>query len=230
MFPGFGSDELYLKALEKYLQKHGYQTEGWGLGKNLAGMDLPHTLEDLSATWEIDFPQAYSPDTYRGEGGVPFLADKAIAQVRQRSSELGSPVVLIGWSLGGYIAREVARELPDQVAQIITFGAPAYGGPKYSRVAGLFKAKQFDLDWIEESVSKRDRNPIKQPITAIYSKLDGIVSWTAAIDTTSPNVTNIEVSTSHLGMGFSLKVWKIVADALQQGANDRSLENEALSN
>lgn len=226
MFPGFGSNERYLKALELYLGNLGYQTEGWGLGTNLAGMDLEHGLEDLSPTWDIDYPKGYTPETYRGEGGVPYLADKAIARIKKRSAELGSPVILIGWSLGGYLARECARELPQEVAQIITFGAPVYGGPKYSRAASIFEAKNFDLDWIEQSIEKRDKNPIKQPITAIYSKSDGIVSWSAAIDTTSPNVKNVKVSAAHLGMGFNRRVWNIVSKALREESAKRVSQNE----
>ena len=221
-FPGFGSDQRYMKALEFYLRNLGYQTEDWGLGTNLAGIDLEHTLEDLSPIWDIDFPEGYTPETYRGEGGVPFLCDKAIDRVKQRSKELDSPVVVIGWSLGGYIARECARELPDEVVQVITFGAPVYGGPKYSRAATVFKAKNQDLDWIERSIDTRENKPITQPITAIYSKSDGIVSWTAAVDTSSPNVNNVKVNASHLGMGFNHKVWKEVGKALAKEAELRA--------
>lgn len=222
LFPGFGSDERYLKALSRYLNNLGFHTEGWGLGINLAGIDLEHSLEDLSPTWEFDYPEDYEPDNYRGEGGVPFLVDKAVEQIKARSEQFGSPVVLIGWSLGGYLAREVARELSQEVAQVITFGAPVYGGPKYSRAAAVFEAKNFDLDWIEKAVAQREKNPIKQPITAIYSKSDGIVSWSAAIDYSSPNVENIQVSASHLGMGFNRKVWRIIERALHREAHKRA--------
>mgnify|MGYP006087870087 CR=1 FL=1 len=214
MFPGFGTDERYLKALEYYLQNLGYTTEGWGLGANLAGLDIEHKLEELSPIWELDYPENYTPETYKGEGGVPVLCEKAIDRVKKRSDELGSPVVIIGWSLGGYIARECARELPDEVAQIITFGAPVVGGPKYSRAVDYFKAKGFDLDWIERSVDKRNSKLITQPITCIYSKSDGIVAEFSAIDHLSPNVNNIEINAAHLGMGFNQKIWRIVSDSL----------------
>ncbi len=221
MFPGFGSGEGYLKGLERYLNNLGYVTEGWGLGKNLAGLNIKHTLEDLSPIWDIEYPQDYTPETYKGEGGVAALCEQAIERVTQRSAELESPVVIIGWSLGGYIARECARELPQEVTQVITFGAPVVGGPKYSRAADYFKKKNFDLDWIEESVRKRNKIPIQQPITAIYSNSDGIVSGESAIDTISPNVTNIEVNAAHLGMGFNRKIWKIVQHALHTESQNR---------
>ena len=215
MLPGFGTDERYLKPLEYYLQNLGYMTEGWGLGTNLAGVNLKHTLEDLSDTWGFEYPENYSPTTYKGEGGVPFLCDKVIAHVKKRSDQLNSPVVLIGWSLGGFIARECARELPNQVAQIITFGAPIIGGPKYTRASDYFRARKYDLDWIEESIERRNCKDITQPITNIYSKSDGIVSSAASIDLVSSNVTNIEVNSSHIGMGFNYKIWKIIRSSLE---------------
>jgi pimeloyl-ACP methyl ester carboxylesterase len=221
MFPGFGSNERYLKALEYYLRNLGYTTEGWGLGTNLAGTDIKHSLDDLSPMWEIDYPQNYTPETYKGEGGVPMLCEKAIDRVKQRSEELGSPVVIIGWSLGGYIARECARELPEQIAQLITFGAPVIGGPKYSATAGLFKARKFDLDWIEQAIEKRNSKPISQPITSIYSNTDGIVASHAAIDSLSPKVQNIQINAAHIGMGFNRKVWKEIRKALYRESQKR---------
>ena len=224
MFPGFGSDERYLKLLEIYLNNHGYTTLGWGLGKNLAGLNLDHSLEDLSPRWEIDYPDGYTVGNYRGEAGVPFLCDKAINKVQEISHKLDSEVVIVGWSLGGYIARECARELPDQIAQLITLGAPIFGGPKYTSAAKFFRAKKFDLDWIERSIEKRERTPIKQPITCIYSKSDGVVSEYAAIDTVSPNVKNIQIDGAHLGMGFNSSTWKIIKNALDLEAQRRIYE------
>lgn len=216
LFPGFASDERYMKPLALYLNKLGYQTEGWGLGVNLAGANMDHTLEDLSDSWDVESKPDYDPVTYSGEGGVPFLCDQAVARVRQRSEELGSPVTLIGWSLGGYLAREVARDLPDQVAQVITLGAPVLGGSKYTTAASLFRAKGYDLDWIEREVLKRDARPITQPITAIFSKSDAIVDWRAAIDKVSPNIEHIRVNASHLGMGFRRQIWQLIVTALRQ--------------
>ena len=221
LFPGFGSDERYLKLLGRFLKNLGYVVEDWGLGKNLAGFNLPHSLEDLSPTWEFDYPKGYSPDRYNGDAGVPFLCDKAIERVKKRSEVLGSSVVVIGWSLGGYIARECARELPKHNAQVITFGTPVIGGPKYTRAVSYFKDKNIDVDWIEKSIDRRNKNLIQQPITAIYSKSDGIVSRFSAIDDINPNVSNIHVNCAHLGMGFNAKIWRIIKAALEKESQHR---------
>jgi len=218
MLPGFASDQRYMKPLELYLSNLGYQTEDWGLGVNMAGMNMPHTLDQLSDTWSVEVYEGYTPETYKGEGGVPYLCDRATDRIRQRANELNSQVALVGWSLGGYVAREVARELPDQVAHVITLGAPVVGGPKYTKAAKAFELKGFNLDWIESESGKRDAIPIKQPITAIISKTDAVVNWRAALDRVSPNVEHIEVDVPHLGLGFNRSTWKLIEHSLAQYA------------
>ncbi len=216
LLPGFASDERYMKPLAKHLEHQGYYTEDWGLGMNLAGTNMPHTLDQLADSWNAEPYEGYSEETYRGDAGVPFLCDVMTKRVKQRAEELGSKVVLIGWSLGGFIAREVARDLGDEVAHVITLGSPVIGGPKYTKAVKFFEAKGFNLEWIEREAVKRDAVPIQQPITAIYSKTDGIVAWRSAIDKISPNVTHWQINAPHLGMGFNAKVWTLIRQSLVQ--------------
>ncbi len=216
MLPGFGSDERYMEPLAKFLRNNGYKAEGWGLGLNMGGADLEHTLDDLSPAWSVEPMPGYDPATYKGEGGVPYLCDLAIASVKARAEQLGTKVTLVGWSLGGYIAREVARDLPGYVDQVVTMGSPVIGGPKYTAAALFFDRKGHDLDWVEREAGKRDLRPIQQPITAIYSKSDAIVDWRAAIDKFSPNVKHIKVSAPHLGMGFNSEIWNLVLAAVDE--------------
>jgi len=61
----------------------------------------------------------------------------------------GEPVVLVGWSLGGYIAREYAREHPEGVRRIVTLGSPVIGGPRYTATAERYRSQGHDLDEIE---------------------------------------------------------------------------------
>lgn len=131
--PGFGADDRYTKPLRHYLKGQGFEAEGWGMGKNLAGLDLQHSLDDLSDSWNMT-----RREDYRGEAAVPYLCDLFAARVRERHRELGVPITLVGWSLGGYLAREVARDLPDIVERVITLGSPVVGGPKYTATGKLF--------------------------------------------------------------------------------------------
>ncbi|MBT8060288.1 MAG: hypothetical protein KJO33_11875 [Gammaproteobacteria bacterium] len=210
LVPGFGTDDRYLSPLRRYLGRNGFRAEGWGLGKNLAGVDLEHRLEDLSASWE------FAPkENYRGEASVPYLSDRLAERVRERHGETDLPVALVGWSLGGFLAREVARDLPGIVDRVVTFGSPTIGGPKYTAAAPFFRKRGMDLDWIEREISRRESRPIRQPITAIYSRNDGIVSWRAAQDHHSPNVRHVEVDAAHMGMGFKPEIWSHVLGALE---------------
>ena len=110
------------------------------------------------------------------------------------------------------IAREVARERSELVSQVITFGTPVVGGPLYTSITGVYTMEERRL--IAERIAERNQIPIEVPITALYSKRDGIVAWQACIDTFSPDVTMIEIRSTHVGMGIDPDVWQIVSERL----------------
>ncbi len=207
--PGFGADDRYTKPLRHFLARSGFDAEGWGLGRNMAGLNLPHAIHKLSERWVVDRTREDN-----GEGCVPYLSDRLMERVLERHDATGKPVTLIGWSLGGYLSREVARDLPDIVDQVITLGSPILGGPKYTTAAGAFRKRGMDLDWIEQLVLSRENRPIRQPITTIYSSTDAIVCRDAAIDRYNRNVEHIELNASHLGLVFNPTVWGHILRAL----------------
>jgi fermentation-respiration switch protein FrsA (DUF1100 family) len=210
--PGFGAGEFSMRALRGYLARHGVQSEDWGLGRNLAGLDIPHRLEDVSAGWELEpLPR------YRREGGVSLLCDRMVGRVRRRADETGQRFTLIGWSLGGTIAREVARDAPDCVARVITLGSPVIGGPKYTAAAGRLARRGLDIDWIERQVERRARRPITVPVTAIVSPSDGVVGYGAAIDDAAGTVEHRVIDISHLGMPINPQVWDAIVEVLGAG-------------
>ena len=67
---------------------------------------------------------------------------------------------------------------------------------------------------VKRLLRERQRTPIKVPITAIYSKTDGVVAWQACVDELSPNIVHHVVNGSHSGLGFNSKVYELVAKAL----------------
>ena len=211
VMPGFGADDISTWPLRRYLTKLGQTTEGWGLGRNLAGSDISATEADFPKSWNVT-PKG----DYHGEAGVPLLCEKARAHVLARHRALKAPITLIGWSLGGFVAREVARDLPKIVTQVITLGSPVIGGPKYTSVAGLFRLRRMDLDWIERESAKRESTPITVPITAIVSPTDGVVGFEAALDRVSPGVTHVELDAAHIGLGINPRAWAIIVQALAQ--------------
>lgn len=136
----------------------------------------------------------------------PIIAESVAAH--------GEPVALVGWSLGGYIAREYAREHPEQIRRVITLGSPVIGGPRYTATASRYRSQGHDLDEIEQLIKERYRTPLRVPVTAIYSKRDGVVAWQACIDRWSPDVRHFEVSETHVGLAFSPRVFAILAEEL----------------
>jgi pimeloyl-ACP methyl ester carboxylesterase len=131
-----------------------------------------------------------------------------------QAEKLTEPVTLIGWSLGGYLAREVARDCPELVKRVVTLGSPVVGGPKYTAVAAAFQQRGESMDEIERLVDERYDIPLQVPVTAIYSKADGVVAWQACIDERSPDVEHIEIFSSHIGLGFSPQAYRILASRL----------------
>lgn len=155
----------------------------------------------------------------RNGGDVQALTVAMLGRVDRLAERAGTKVPLIGWSLGGVIAREVARERPDLVEQVITFGSPVVGGPKYTRVGEVYRRRGANLDQIEAIVDQRNRRPITVPVTAIYTRTDGIVAWRACIDRLSPDVEHVEVRTTHLGLGVHHEVFIEVASRLANPRN-----------
>lgn len=150
----------------------------------------------------------------RNHGRVPALIPKLVDQTEILADESDRPVRLVGWSLGGYLVREVARERPDLVEKVVTLGAPVVGGPKYTASARMYARKGYDLDKIEAGVSEREAVPIRVPVEAVYSRSDGIVGWRACIDHRTPSVRHHEVVSSHLGLVASPTVFGLIATLL----------------
>lgn len=153
-------------------------------------------------------------DLGRNHGRVPELIPEVVDRVSAMASLYDSPVALVGWSLGGYLAREAARERPEDVMRVITLGSPVVGGPKYTVTHAHYVRKGYNLDEIEAQVAARDRVPIRVPVTAIYSRRDAIVAWQACIDQANAVTEHVEVGATHLGLGLSPDVLAIVADTL----------------
>lgn len=138
--------------------------------------------------------------------------------IEDTHAETGRKVSLIGWSLGGIYAREMAKLLSDRVRCVITLGTPFAGTPRSTNAWRIYEltsgrssereAHQFDL-------------PAAPPVptTSIYSRTDGIVAWKGSIQarcTRNPHTENIEVHASHVGIGVNPAAYWAVADRLAQ--------------
>jgi pimeloyl-ACP methyl ester carboxylesterase len=150
----------------------------------------------------------------RNTGNVPQLLPPILKRVASMARRSSQKVNLIGWSFGGYLARELARERGDLIGRIITLGTPVVGGPKYTIVARTFRRRGIDVDAMAAEIELRNRVVLSTPVVAIYSRADAVVAWQACIDRNAANVEHVEVRTTHLGLGFSPDVYKIIAERL----------------
>ena len=143
---------------------------------------------------------------------------RRLDEVHERS---GQPVSLIGWSLGGILARELTRVAPDQVRCVITLGSPfrltVDDAPESTHAGRIFHAfRPWHTEFLERRGEEQERPALPVPATSIYSKLDGIVPWQACQDLPGPLRENVEVRASHLGMGVHPQVLEVVLDRLHQ--------------
>ena len=123
---------------------------------------------------------------------------------------------------GGMFARSLGREMPDHVRQVITLGSPFRGeGPVSSHASGPFVwLRHLHVPPSELPPAESDRLPLKVPLTAVYTKGDGIVTWRSCLQADGEARENIEVVGSHCGLGHNPAAMWVVADrlALPEGA------------
>jgi thioesterase domain-containing protein len=131
------------------------------------------------------------------------------------------PLSLVGWSLGGIYARELAKELVSEglpVRSVISLGTPFAGGPQSTNAWRLYELTSGRSAHREAEKFALATAP-SMPTSSIYSRSDGIVAWQASIQAAqahNPHTENIEVVASHFGIGLNPSAWWAVADRLAQ--------------
>lgn len=189
VFPGLGTDSGAVAPLRDHCRALGYQSFDWGRGLN------------------------------RGpQGDVDTWIDELAEDVRARIDECGDQSAsLIGWSLGGLYAREVAKRIPGRVRQVISIGTPFNAQADHTNVGWLFRLLSGQSPDIDAVIVDRLRQPPRVPTTSIYSRSDGVVAWqTCRHDRRYRQAQDIEVEGSHIGMAWNPKVLAIVAERLGQ--------------
>jgi pimeloyl-ACP methyl ester carboxylesterase len=201
--PGFAGPEFSLQPLNQFLRANGYAAHSWGLGTNRGIRDRAHLDSILAALG---------------------------ARLCAMAGESGRPVALIGQSLGGLFARELARRFPREVDRVITLGSPVHFGeaPKVvnamvARMMALYTGRTVDehLREVQDLDFDISEPPPGVPLAAIYSLFDGVVP----VQTTRIPARylgrngeaareNIEIVCSHAGMAVNPLVLLAVADRL----------------
>lgn len=137
--------------------------------------------------WGLGSNMGPSPDVL---AGLVERLDRAHDRRRE-------PVSIIGWSLGGVYARELARARAALVRQVITLGSPIRDA--HAAAAG----RDFS-------------RPLPVPSTSIYTRTDGVVPWRSSLIERTSNSENVRVEGSHCGLGFNAAAIVVIADRLAQ--------------
>lgn len=193
VLPGFLASDVSTKPLRTFLNAKGYNASGWGLGRNLGTHIQPH-------------------------GNV--ISDELLNKIIEQYVKHEQKVSLIGWSLGGILAREIARLAPECIRQVITLGSP-FNGPKGAApiAAKLFEMINGNIAEQKPELMLRLLSPPPVPSTAVYSRSDGVAHWESCIDSEHQmheQSENIEVRGSHMGLGHNAHVIWIIANRLAQ--------------
>jgi pimeloyl-ACP methyl ester carboxylesterase len=210
-FPGFLASGNTLLRLNRYLNRHGFEAQSWGLGRNLGPQETSWGEQLDNMIVEVG-------------GTIQKLADKHSA-----------PVSLIGQSLGGVYARELALQMPDLVDRVIMLGSPSfhpYLTTHVNRVVstfGYWMNRQSHAELAGRSgLLHWDADRPALPCVSIHSPLDGVVDEASSIipqyiveqsDNSAPRE-NLRVLSSHIGMSVNPWVLLAIADRLVQDRDD----------
>ena len=149
---------------------------------------------------------------------TPELLDALRARVSDLRLHDGRPTSLVGWSLGGIYARQIARRVPEWVRGVVTLGSPFRPVPAEESVAApVMRAMAARRGFPRPAYPPGDE-PLPVPSTSIFSRSDGIVPWKACLDTTDGNHETLEVTGSHCGLGHHPAALWAIADRLAQPA------------
>lgn len=155
--------------------------------------------------------------------GRNLTVDNAKIEAMQGSvdalfEETGGKISIIGWSLGGVFARELAKMMPDKVRQVITLGSPISDDRNHTNARRLFELiNGVEPEPMQGGNFRQLAVAPPVPTTSIYTRADGVVHWRGSIQAPDHDRTeNIEVYASHVGLGVNPWAVYAIANRLAQ--------------
>lgn len=148
--------------------------------------------------------------------GLGARLDEHIGTLAERH---GGPVSLVGWSLGGVVARELARRQPHAVRRVFSLGSPISGSPEANNVTTLLRILRKHPAAVDRKTFDARRVPPPVACVAIHSKSDGVVAWRCSLEDPAPHTENVEVRGSHAGLVMNLEVLAALAARLPLAAH-----------
>jgi pimeloyl-ACP methyl ester carboxylesterase len=161
-------------------------------------------------------------DTYawqmgRNTGGVARMRGALRDRLASIHAATGRKVTIVGWSLGGIYARDLALQAPDLVRYVVTLGSPFAGDVRATNATRLYEAMSGETVDDTSELRKAISGDLPVPTTSIFSRTDGIVNWRTCLLRPSDTAENIEVYlASHIGLGVNSAALWAIADRLAQ--------------
>lgn len=147
------------------------------------------------------------------------VLEQCKADLQTMYEKHGRKVSLLGWSLGGIYARELAKEMPELARCVVTLGTPFTGHPRATNAWRFFELVSGQTVSDPELMAQIRQTP-PVPTTSIFSKTDGIVAWRCSVNEPGPLAENIELHASHIGLGMNPLALYALADRLAQDPED----------
>lgn len=138
-------------------------------------------------------------------------------RIRELSQSHGQPVQLVGWSLGGLLARVAADRARQCVSRVVALGSPLSGDPRCTRLGPLFSAVS-GRNVKDRELQRMLHRSFNVPVVSVYSRSDGVVGWQASAHPRG-KCESIEVESSHLGMVVNPDVLDVVRRVLSRPAS-----------
>ncbi|MCY7318641.1 MAG: alpha/beta hydrolase [Ramlibacter sp.] len=189
VFPVLGGGPDSTAPLRRVLDQAGFVSYDWGMGANTGPRDrnFNRWLREL---------------------------EEKVVEVAEKE---GASVTLLGWSLGGIYARELAKRANPLIRQVITLGTPFKTEADSQQRCPLFRVLESGYGGMAVNLRHRLRQCPPVPYTSIYSKSDGLVPWQLCVEQESPIAENIEVDgASHRGLPAHPRVLEVITQRLAQ--------------
>lgn len=206
----------WLQELIGHLATSGLrQVKSEAAGDGRPVLVIPGFLCSDVSTWPLRrYLRGAGYRSYRWKQGVnwgqrPGVRTRLLHRIGEIHRATGKPVTLIGWSLGGVYARELACIRPDLIREVITLGSPWHGNPRVTSVWGAY-------EWLNRKHIANGAHPVVDgpeptvPCTSIYSRGDGIVPWEMSRPRRGLRGKSLEVEGSHIGLVFNNQVMGLV--------------------
>ena len=196
---GYGAGDRSMLPLRAFLNSIGYTPLKAEMGVNIeAKEDRIRSVDDASRFRDC-------------------MVERLQLRVEEAYKEYNQKISLIGWSMGGLFAADIAQQLPDKIEKVITLGSP-FGDPRGTSTFKLMRwlnnsnipVEEQDFDsWLNKRLMTTD-----VPVKVLYSEFDGIVGESTAKLYEHPAVEHIKVDSSHVGFAVNANAFEVIANCL----------------